>query len=306
MPSYTGAPGGMTTSQDFTALEPVLLSRAREVVERETLLTSGSFVTKMNLPAKQGRYLRLPRFTQRWEARNIVEGQPINNPQRLVPDIQQFTTYQIGIDYIQTDETEWFMPEPIMAMAGRMMGNAIKRRQEEDMIALFNHPSRTIGGPGQTFNPNWLAAVRNRLMENTEIFPFDPAKSPPIAMMHSYSLYPILALSGTIGSNAFSGGRAPIYGWTEELIRRFDIRELYGQPITTHSMLPIDANDDVVGSIFTKDAYLFITTGQMLKTERERDVSLRATYIATTSHYGVGFLDDQYAFRMICDASLPS
>ena len=305
MASYATAPTGMTTSQDFVALEPVVLSRAREVAERDTLLTSGSFVTKITMPQGQGRKINIPRFTQRWVARNIQEGQPINNPQRLLPDIQSFTTYEIGLDFIATDQTEWWMPEQIIARAGRMMGAAIKRRQEEDMISLFQLPTRTLGAPGQTFNPNWLAAANMRLQVNTEIFPYDPATKKPLAVMHRYQVYPILQLSGTIGSNVFSGGHIPITGWTEKLIQQFDIRELYGQAITYHDMLPIDANDDAVGCVFTQDAFLFINTSRSFFTERERDIQLRATLITATSHYGVGYLDDQFAIRIVCDASLP-
>lgn len=302
---YAAAPTGVQTSQDVNAVIPVVLSRAREVVERPTILTKSPVVTRLRLEKGKGRTINIPRFTQRFVAETTAEGVPISKLQKLVPDMQSFSTYEIGVATIITKQSEWYTPEPIVARAGRYMGAAIKRRQEEDMISLFSLPTRTIGAPGSTFNPSWLAAAEARLAANTEIFPYDPA-SKPIAIVHPYQLFPVLGQSGTIGSNAFSGGNAPIPGWTEDLIRNYDIKQLYGVPVAKHIMLPIDANDDAIGCVFARDAFVFIDTPQPFTQATDEDILVNAIIMVARSHYGVGFMDDQFAISLIADASTPT
>lgn len=305
MPQYAQAPTGLQVSADVEAVIPVVLSRAREVVERKTLLTSSPLVTKLSLGKGQGRKINLPRFTQRFTAANAYEAVPIDNFQKLVPDMQSFTTYEIALGTIITDQAEWFTPEPLLARSGRLMGAAIKRRQEEDMISLFNGASRTIGAPGASFQASWLLAAAHRLEVNLEIFPYDPSEL-SMAVVHPFQLYPIYNQSGTIGSTSFATGFAPIPGWTEDLIRNYQINRIYGVPVARHTMIPRDALDDSVGAFLGRDALGFISTPRSYFVERDRDIRLRASIIVASSHYGVAFLDDQHIIRFVSDASTPT
>lgn len=117
----------------------------------------------------------------------------------------------------------------------------------------------------------------------------------------------ILVSAATLGSNInSSSGYFPIEGLTEELIRKYDIRSLYDVPIAKHALMSIDASDDAVGAIFAKEAFLYLTTSNRLKTEQEHDSHLRAWDIIMTSEYGVGEVEDQWGFKMTADATAPT
>ena len=96
-------------------------------------------------------------------------------------------------------------------------------------------------------------------------------------------------------------------GWSSDLLGNFfsGLRPLNGVPIFEDGNLSIDSSDDAVGVIANKDA-LVVLNSVDTRTERQRDVSLRATEVVMTADYGVFELDDTRGAPFTFDAAAPS
>lgn len=293
------------TSSEISAIIATVLSPARDFIEKPVFLEK--MVAHVELKDGDGLTYNWPKFSTQLTAQALTEGIPLHNPQKIIPASQQFTTSEVGIEVMMTDKSLRVTPEAMRARAGRYAAAAMKRKLEQDILALFAGLSRDLGAAGSAFNPAWLSAAKVRLATAGESGQTEPAPDEIYAVIHPFHYHDILVSAATLGSNInSSSGYFPIEGLTEELIRKYDIRSLYDVPIAKHALMSIDASDDTVGAIFAKEAFLYLTTSNRLKTEQEHDSHLRAWDIIMTSEYGVGEVEDQWGFKMTADATAPT
>jgi len=298
---------GVNTSTTFANVIETVLSRARDVIEKPNVMTDANVVTKVTLKDGDGLTYNWPKFGTGLTAQALSEGVPINNPQKLIPTAQQFTTSEVGVQVILTDKAKRVTKEPMAARAGRFMGNAMKRKKETDGLVLFSGLSRDLGTANNPFNPGFISAAKVRLMAAAESGQTEPAEGEIVAILHNFHAHDILTSSATLGSNINSTtGYFPIEGWTEELVRDYDIRRLYGVTIAQAPLISIDASDDAIGAIFAKTAFIHVRTSLDMMMERDRDIELRAEMMVLTSEYGFGELEDQHGFKITADATAPA
>lgn len=278
-------------------------------MEKPTFMTS--MVSTVTLKDGDGTTYNWPKFGTMLTAQNLSEGVPINNPQKLIPSSQQFTVSEVGIEIIITDRAMRYTPEPMKARAGRFAGNAMKRKMEGDLLALFPGFSRDLGAAGNAFNPNFLAVAQVRLSAasgtGADAAATESAPTPYSAVIHPFHYHDVLVSAGTLGNNInTTTGYIPIEGLTEELIRNYDVKRLYDTNMAKSPLIPIDASDDAVGAVFSKEALLLVRTSNMLRTETDRDIHLRAWDMVITSEYGTGEVEDQWGFAITADATPPT
>jgi hypothetical protein len=278
------------------------------VIEKDTVMSNANVVTKVMIEDGDGSTYNWPKFGTKLSAQSLSENVPINNPQTLVPTTQQFTTSEVGLQVILTDRAKRQTKEPMAARAGRFMGNAMRRKMETDGLALFSGFSRDLGSAGSAFNPNFLAAAKVRLKAASETGQTEPVEGEINAIVHPFHAHDILTSSATLGSNqnVLATGYQPIDGWTEDLVREYDIRRVYGVDLAQAPLISIDASDDAVGAVFSKLALIYVGTSHSMTTEKERDPSLRAESMFLTSEYGFGELEDQFGFAITADATAPT
>lgn len=296
---------GINMTTDITAVIPTVLSPARDVVEQPTFMTE--MVSKVPLKDGDGNTYNWPKFGDKLSAQTLTEGVPIANPQKLIPSSQQFTVSEVGLEIIMTDKMIRRTPEAMKARAGRFAGNAMKRKREQDLLGLFAGASRDLGTAGNAFNPAFISAANVRLEAASESGADEPAPRPYSAVLHPFHYHDILQSAATLGSNInTTSGYMPIEGLTEELIRKYKVRELYDVMLATNALIPVDGSDDAVSGIFSKEAFLLVNTAHMMKTETERDIHLRAWDMVITSEYGTGEVEDQWHFAVTADATAPT
>lgn len=301
---------GVTSSTSLANVIKTTLSRARDLVEKPTVLTDENCVTKVMIEDGDGLTYNWPKFGDAFTAQSLSEGQPINNPQTLIPSTQQFTTSEVGVMTLLTDKAVRVTKEAMWARAGRFCGNAMRRRKETDMIGLFAGLSRDLGSAGNPLVPGAISAAKVRLITASESGQTEPVEdmSQVLAALHPFGVHDFLAPSGTIGSNIANSasGFIPIEGWTQELVREYDITRAYGVNIAQIPLIAIDGSDDAISAIFHKMAFLFVGTSVSMRAEKDRDITLRATMLVMTSEYGVGELEDQWGFKYTHDATAPT
>lgn len=301
---------GLQTTADISAIIATVLSPARDYIEKPTFLEK--MISHVPLKDGDGLTYNWPKFSTQLTAQSLSEGVPLHNPQKLIPTSQQFTVSEVGLEIMMTDRSLRVTPEPMRARAGRYAGAAMKRKLELDIMGLFAGLSRDLGSAGAAFNPAFLNAARVRLQtaSGTGVDTgTEAAPGPLYAVLHPFHVHDIYVSSATLGSNIANTspqGYYPIDGWTEDLVRNGNITRLYGLDIAQHALMPIDASDDAVGAVFSKEAFLYITTSNRMKTETDRDKNLRAWDMVITSEYGVGEVEDQWGFKITADATPPT
>lgn len=298
MPTY--APSGVTTTTDLANVLPTILGPAREFIEKKTFLPR--FFTNITLKDGDGLSVNMPKFGQVLQAIALAENVPISNPQRLIPSTQQFTAGEVGCEVILTDRAIQRTPEAMRARAGRFLGNAMRRKKEADLIALFAGLSRDLGAAGAPWSSAILARAFTRLTAAAESGQDEPAPGPFAAIIHPYHWYDVLVEASTMG---FNTDVIP-NGLSQKLSEDYVVQGLYGIPVNLHPQIAIDGSDDAIGFIGSRESLLMLNTNHPFSKEEERDIHLRAWDIVVTSQYGTGEIEDQFAFAVTADATVPA
>jgi len=303
-----GSGSGATTSTTVANVVPTVISAARDLIEKPTVMSDANVVTKRMIKDGDGLTYNWPKFGTNFSAQNLSENVAINNPQTLIPTTQQFSTSEIGVMFLLTDRAKRVTNEDLAGRGGRFMGNAMRRNVETTGLALFSGLSRDLGAAGNSFNPNFLAAAKVRLRSGTETNQTEPVEGEITAIVQPYHIHDIFTASTTLGNNenVLATGRQPIDGWTEEMIREYDVSRVYGVNIAGAPLITIDGSDDAVGAIFSKMAFLYVGTSHTMRTEKDRDITLRADVMVITQEYGFAELEDQFGFAITADASVPT
>lgn len=302
------ADGVQTTTTNANVI-PTVLAMARDVIEKPTVMTRKNVVQVVDIEDGEGTTYNWPKFGTGLSAMALNEGVPINNPQKLVPTTQQFTTSENGVQVIMTDKSKRVTKEPMARRAGKFMGNAMRRYKEQTALALFSGLSRDLGSAGSAFSPGWLSAAKVRLKAASESGQTEPVDGEIIAMLHNFMIHDVLLSSATLGNNIANTspqGYYPIDGWTEELIREYDITRIYGVDVVAAPLIAIDGSDDGIGAIFSNMCFIHVRTSNAMKVEKDRDITLRAEMIVMTSEYGYGELEDQFGFKVTADCTAPT
>ena len=298
MPTY--APSGVTTTSDLSAVLPTIISPAREYNEKKTFVTR--FFTNIRLADGDGLSVNMPKFGQILQAQALAENVPISNPQRLIPSTQQFTAGEIGCEFIVTDRSVQRTPESMRARGGRFMGNAMRRKKESDVLDLIAGLSRDIGSAGAAFSAQKFAIAYSRLAAGAESGQDEPAPMPFGAILQPFGWFDVLVEAATLGLN----NDVIPSGLSQQMSEDYIVKGLFGIPVDLHPLVEIDASDDSIAFIGSKEAFLIINTSVSMRVESERNIHLRAWDSVITSQYGTGELEDQFAFACTHDAQVPA
>lgn len=299
---------GIITTADLALVLPTILSPARDVVEKDTFMRSR--ISTVSIKDGDGNSYNWPKFGTGLTAQSLTEGVAINNPQRLIPTSQTFTASEVGLEVMLTDKSVRQTPEAMRARAGRYMGNAMKRRMEQDILALFAGASRDLGAAGAAFDPNVISAGMVRLLAasgtGADAASTESASGagPISAVIHNFHMHDILKSSATFGTVASPQRIAD--GWSQQMMRSGNVGDVYGVDIAQNALIAIDGSDDAVGALFAKEALVFVKTSVMMRTEVDRVPALRSTALYTTSEYGTGEVEDQWFFKITADATPPT
>lgn len=306
---------GTTNSTSLANVIPTVLQAARDYVEKPTIMNNKRVVTMVTLGDGDGSTYNWPKFANKFTAQALVEGSPINNAQTLVPDSAQFTTSEYGVMFLITDKAKRVTKEPMWARGGRFCGNAMRRYKEVQGLALFSGLSRDLGAANNPFSPSFVGVAKVRLRAASEATQTEPVPDGRvIGVLHDFHKHDFLAYSGVLGNNVANGltaddstlGYAPIEGWTKEMVMEYDIRRYQGVDLLSSSLMSIDGSDDAVAAIFNPGAFIHVRTSHSMRSEQDRDITLRAEMLVMTAEDGWGELEDQFGFAVTADATAPT
>ena len=225
----------------------------------------------------------------------VSEASDLSNT-AIDPTSKTITCSEHGIMTTLTDLARNSAPRNVAGDIGRLFGEAIAKKIDKDLTALFGGFSTTVGSASTVMSASLIFQAVAKLRANSV-----PAEN-LAAVIH-----PNVAFDLKSGlTNTFANPNA---GVGNEILRSALVGSIAGVPIfETSNMTDSSGNDpattgDFKGAVFHPDA-LGLAMMQDLKIEVQRDASLRADEIVATAVYGVGELNDTNGCEVEADSSI--
>ena len=266
-----------TTSELFTEIVAEALFVANEQSVMRNLIRNYTI-------AGGGKSVEVPIYGT-VSASAVSEASDLSNT-AVNPTSATITASEVGIMTTLTDLARNSASRNVAQDIGKLFGEAIAKKMDQDLTALFDGFSTSIGGAGTELTiDNIFKAVATLRQANVPM-PYYGVFNPKVIYNVKKSL-----------TNTFvnpNGGDLQ-----NEAMRTGFIGTIAGVQIFESSNVDGTTDtDNCKGGIFSQDA-LGLAMMQDLKLETQRDASLRADEIVATAVYGVGELHDSYGIEML-------
>ena len=221
----------------------------------------------------------------------VSEASDLSNT-AINPTSVTITASENGIMTTLTDLARNSAPRNVAADIGKLFGEAIAKKIDQDLTALFDGFSTAVGSGSTALTAalvfQSIANVRNAGVSMDGV----------ATVLHPMVAYDLKANLTNTFANANGNDLA------NEALRNGFVGRLGGVPIYETTNVSNDGTaGDYKQGVFHKDA-LGLAMMQDLKIETQRDASLRADEIVATSVYGVGELNDSYGVELHSDSSI--
>jgi hypothetical protein len=269
----------------------IMLASARYTEEHNAPMVG--LVEKFNLG--KGEYqLTVPKVAQ-MTAEDLAEGQDMIDSEDIDVSTVTATTAEVGLKVIITDTLLQQNNEDVFKIIGRQMGDAMARKKDNDIIALFPslNGGSAIGADNALFN---LANVSG-VIANAKTGKFG---SDLYIVHHPNAVWKLATdIGNTLATyplpDAFDKPAVKDY-WTGI--------KLSGVPIFEDGNIENNSNDSGYGVIADKTAMGHLAA-RARREERERDISLRAFEVVVTEDYAVFEVDDSRGAALLYDKPTP-
>jgi len=188
----------------------------------------------------------------------------------------------------------------VAAVAGEQMGGSLRRRQDLDVIAVYDTFTKSIAGAGTPLDVTYFRGTIAYLITDNNTA-YGPAPMPVHSALHAEQISDLILdltdISGTsTGVAPFSGGLS------EDLVKRWwrGNDRLYGTPVFHGGNITRDSNDDSKGAIFHQNAIVMVEEGEADPTE-ETDNSHRLTEFGLFKSWGEALQIDVHGVEVFSD-----
>jgi N4-gp56 family major capsid protein len=189
-----------------------------------------------------------------------------------------------------TDTARDSADDDTAASIGRILGETMAKKVDEDIAALFSGFSSSVGGSGEELTADLIFKAVAALRANSVMGPY-------VGVFHPNQMYNLKkqlanAGSATVPSLSDVGNAALAEGF----VGRIAGVDLYESAVVTG-----DSTGNFVGAIMHSDAIAYCLKKD-ITLETQRDASLRATEIVGSMTYAVGELQDAHGIAVYTDA----
>ena len=205
-----------------------------------------------------------------------------------------YTATEVAIMATLTDMARDSTADDSAAAIGRVLGETLAKKVDEDIAALFTgfSSSGTLVAGTSELTPDDILNAIAQLRANSVTGPY-------IGVFHPYQTYnlrKVLANAGAATVPALSDVG-------NEVLRNGYIGRLFGVDIYESAVVTGTSAGAYVGAVMHQDALVFAMKKDLV-IETQRDASLRATEIVASMSYAVGELFDLHGVKIVTDASI--
>jgi HK97 family phage major capsid protein len=276
-----------STSSTLSELYTEIVAEAQFVATEQSIMRN---LVRNYAITGGGKAVEVPIYSA-VSAAAVSEATDLSNT-AIDPSSVTITASEVGIMTTLTDLARNAAPRNVAADIGRLFGEAVAKKQDQDLIALFDGFSTAIGDGTTAINAaaifNALSTLRGNALNINEC----------AVVLHPKIAYDLKANLTNTFANANANDLA------NEALRSGFVGSLAGMRIfETSNMSDTGTAGDYKGGAFHRDA-LALAEMQGLKVETQRDASLRADEIVATAVYGVGEIHDTYGVELHHDSSI--
>jgi N4-gp56 family major capsid protein len=278
---------GSTTST-LNDLLPSIVAEAMFVANERSIMRG--LVKNYSIPAGNGKTITVPRYPVQ-SATTVTEGDEVSNT-AVSTDGVTLTVATVAIRTIVTDLARTSAASNVVADLGRLFGEAVAKKMDQDLLALFSGFSTGVGGASTAMSAALVANAVARLRANA--VPSDALA----CVVHPYVAYDLKANL----TNTFANPNAGVV--QNEAMAMGYVGTLFGVPVfETSNIADTGTAGDYVGAVFHRDALGLAMIGD-INIETQRRASYLGDDVVCSAHYAVGELYDTYGVKITADSSL--
>ena len=282
-----------TTSGTLDDLLPSIIQEAMFVASERSIMRA--LVKNYNLAPGTGKTVNVPIYPTQ-SAASVTEGDEVANT-AVTTSTGTITISPKAIRTLVTDLAVKQSASNVIADLGRLFGEAIARKMDKDLTALFASFSAGVGDySGAVTAASIFNSVAKLRGAGTPMEGMVCVLHPEIA----YDLKAALTLGGSTA--AFSMGAYSEVG--NEAMRQGYVMQLAGVPVyETANIVYVTNAGDFPGAVFHRDALGIALVGD-ISIETQRRASFLGTDVVASCHYGVAELQDALGRHLKFDASI--
>ena len=276
------------TTTSLNDLLPQIVAEAMFVANERSIMRG--LVKNFSIPAGSGKTITVPRYPVATAAA-ITEGNEVSDS-TVSTDGVTLTVATVGVRTLVTDLARASAASNVVADVGRLFGEAIARKIDQDLLALFSGFSTGVGGASTAMSAALVANAVARLRANA--VPSDALA----CVVHPYVAYDLKANL----TNTYANPNAGIV--QNEAMAMGYVGTLFGVPVfESANIADTGTAGDYVGAVFHRDALGLALIGD-INIETQRRASYIGDDIVASAHYAVGELYDAYGVKITADSSL--
>ena len=293
----------ITTDTVMADTVPTVLESAK--FTEQFIAEMSKLVWNIRKELHDGKNVNVPTFGT-VTAHNLTEGIDNVVSETMSDTSVTITPGEVGCKIIVTDKLVRDNNEDIKSAAGRILGNAMEVKRDQDILALFATAGNTLGG-GVAATMGQFAAAR-AIVKGNPVTSGGPAPGGLVTVHHPYvtldivdTLTPIAPAAGT--TTVISGAMV------DDVLRNYAVGRMFGMPwIEDGNIDTTTTANSAIGATFNtgEGSSMILATANEWSIEPERDASLRATELNITGEYGVGFYEADWCVNHRNDATLPA
>jgi N4-gp56 family major capsid protein len=277
-----------STTTTLNDLLPAITAEAMFVANERSIMRG--LVKNYSIPAGNGKTITVPIYPVQ-SAAALTEGDEVSNTAVSTNGVT-LTVSTVAIRTMITDLVRASSASNVVADMGRLFGEAIAKKMDQDLLALFSGFSVGVGDASTAFSAATLANAVARLRANA--VPGDALA----CVVNPYVAYDLKSAL----TNTFANPNAGII--QNEAMATGYVGTLFGVPVFESANIANNGTaGDYVGAVFHRDALGLAMIGD-ISIETQRRASFVGDDIVASAHYGVGELYDGYGVKITADSSL--
>lgn len=251
-----------------------------------------NLVKNFPVPRNAGKVLQVPIYPAQTAAA-LTEADDITLG-AISTSKKDITLAEVGIGTNVSDLSLNFSSSNVIADLGKLFGEAVAKKMDQDLTALFSGFSTFALGNATDTQTEMTAAhlfAAAAKLKNAGV------PGPYFGVFNPASIY---NMKKTMTSTFVPQGNT---GVVNEAMTEGYVGRIAGIDIFETSNVVADSATSAVNGVFARDA-LGLAMGQEISIKTQRDESARATEVICTATYGVSELHDSYGVKVPVDATI--
>ena len=281
-----------STTTTLNDLLPAIVQEAMFVASERSIMRG--LVKNYTLAPGQGKTVNVPIYPVQTAAA-LTEGNEIDNT-AVSTDVANLTVSTVAIRTMLTDLARTSAASNVVADLGKLFGEAVARKMDQDLTALFGSLNAGFGDATGQITPAAIFQAVAKL--KAAAVPTEGM----VCVLHPEIAYDLKSSLTTTGNNPFTAGA---FGdVANEAMRMGYVGSLSGiQIFETSNIANRGTAGDYNGAVFHMDAFGLGMIGD-IAIETQRRASFLGDDIVCSAYYGVGVLQNNYGRYLAYDSSI--